>query len=323
MMNGRFGLCKCCHAQRGSLHNFNLCGLTVRGREKTVQEHLVHKVFEDIDGLKRSVWLLSPRSRTNELITDPEPRLTDFMPIMEMRGDKHAFNDKMDVKTKGDEIIQPDPHEIEAGVYSSMDKGCEGHCPIDHSLNNCLKCPIKVLQCDNHVAKLSNNSVPGSSDNHQSTWRQPAVGRRIIANFNQVTSVRSTNNLRDQVDQQVISGSGKIHSHTNNKCGSTMEGRAVLSHSNNSAFVSPQIAEDLDSSMDKLSDVNHNNSEQCLNTDEEIRNNNTPSINGEFTDPEIEFCCDCDSCMLEEEISPAPKHPMQKVKFCVFLVLSD
>lgn len=319
MMNGRFDLCECCHARHGPRQNIQLHGLNVRKGKESVQEHLVHKLFEDIDGLKRSIWLLSPRSttRTNFLITDLEPRLADFMPIMDISDDKHALNDNMDVKMEVNKIIGPDPHAGETDVYSTI------RCPNDHTVNSFVKCPVTVLQYDNHVARLDSgsDSVPGSSDCHSSTWRQPGVGRRIIANFNQVTSERSTNNLRDQVDQLTISGSGKIHSHTNNKCGSTIAGRAVLSHSNNSAFVNPQIAEDMDSSMDKLSDVNHNSSGPCLHTIEEVTNNNTPtpSVNGEYVDPELEYC-DCDSCMLEEETQPPSKPLVQRVKYSFFLI---
>jgi hypothetical protein len=61
-------------------------------------------------------------------------------------------------------------------------------------INYCVKCPVRILNNTSEVEQGEKvlNCVPGSS-NCQSTYRQPCVGRRIIANFNQVTHVRSTN----------------------------------------------------------------------------------------------------------------------------------
>ncbi|XP_076099926.1 uncharacterized protein LOC143069267 isoform X4 [Mytilus galloprovincialis] len=310
MMNERYDLCKCCHAQTRPGQNIKTSRLD-KGQE-TLQDLLVHKIFEDIDGLKRSIWLMSPGSTTKaiSLVSDVEPDLGDFVPIIEMTEEIHPIGDKLDVKAHG-EVIEPDLDEIEADVHtsSSINKSLQS---ADQSLDNCVKCPVRIVKSDNNNVNEGRhvfNTVHPSNCYHSSPWRQPGVGRRIIANFNQVTEVRSTNNLRDQVNQQTISSSGKTHSHTTNICGSTMEGKAVLSHSNNSAFVNPTMTED---NMEKLSDINHNSSEKSLSDGVEVTiNNNNPTQT--FNCDEDLFTtsepppCECDDCMLENtEIQPKP-----------------
>lgn len=348
MMNER---CKCCHAQSGPHQNTRVSSLTVGNNgQETLHDHLVHKIFEDIDCLKRSIWLMSPVSGTHvSSVRDPEPnsRLGDFMSIMDMSEDlQKSTEDKVD------KVIEPDLSEIEADLkppgINSDTCSSRAFSPGDLSVNYCVKCPVRILNNTSEVEQGEKvlNSVPGSS-NCQSTYRQPYVGRRIIANFNQVTHVRSTNNLKDKVNHLVISGSnkqGKLHSHTTNICGSTMEGKAVLSHSNNSPFIkniqitddSQQLCdnpslmtEDLTEidNMDKLSvsDVNHNTSTEnnSLKENKELTNNNTtPTLNEEdeemfqFTDPPV---CECDDCMLENtDVKPAVDVIIQRVNYLIF-----
>ena len=346
MMNERY---KCCHAQSGPHQNTRVSSLTVGNNgQETLHDHLVHKIFEDIDGLKRSIWFMSPVSATHvSSVRDPElnSRLGDFMSITDMSEDlQKSTEDKVD------KVIEPDLSEIEADLKPSgiNSDTCSSRTfsPGDLSINYCVKCPVRILNNTSEVEQGEKvlNCVPGSS-NCQSTYRQPCVGRRIIANFNQVTHVRSTNNLKDKVNHLVISGSnkqGKLHSHTTNICGSTMEGKAVLSHSNNSPFIKNlQITDDSQqlcdnpllmmenlteiNNMDILSDVNHNTSTEnnSLKENEELTNNNTtPTLNEEdekmfqFTDPPV---CDCDDCMLENiDVKPAVDVIINRVNYLIF-----